>query len=85
MAKACQHRKFISLFYKIVESHLTSISNRCSRDLSVKNLKYLNSQQALADLANFRQYIHARFNLTETNKWISFGGSYAGISVLFPI
>ena len=47
------------------------------RDLSVENLSFLNSEQALADLAHFRQFMAMKMNLT-TNKWISFGGSYPG-------
>jgi len=54
-------------------------------DLTVESLKYLNSKQALADLANFIQYyqteeINQPFNLPENNmnQWISLGGSYAG-------
>lgn len=35
--------------------------------------------QALADLVDLREHITAQFNLTgNNNKWISFGGSYAG-------
>ncbi|XP_033638180.1 thymus-specific serine protease-like [Asterias rubens] len=46
-------------------------------DLSVENLSFLNSEQALADLAHFRQFMAMKMNLT-TNKCISFGGSYPG-------
>jgi pimeloyl-ACP methyl ester carboxylesterase len=39
----------------------------------------LSIEQALADLATFRQFIHVERNLTESNnKWIVFGGSYPG-------
>jgi pimeloyl-ACP methyl ester carboxylesterase len=48
------------------------------RDLSTENLAYLTSKQALADLAAFRNFIHTKYNLTDSNKWIAFGGSYAG-------
>ena len=48
-----------------------------TEDMSVKNLAYLSSQQALADLANFVSAMNVRHNLTEA-KWISFGGSYPG-------
>lgn len=41
-------------------------------------MKYLSSEQGLADLATFRQFIHSSFNLTDANRWISFGGSYPG-------
>jgi serine protease 16 len=46
--------------------------------LKTENLKYLSSQQALADLAHFYQSISKSYNLTEKNHWISFGGSYPG-------
>ncbi|XP_040566173.1 putative serine protease F56F10.1 [Lepeophtheirus salmonis] len=44
-------------------------------DLSVKNLYYLNSEQALADIANFVSYMNTQYNIS---KWIAFGGSYPG-------
>ncbi|CAI5694520.1 thymus-specific serine protease [Oreochromis niloticus] len=46
--------------------------------LKTENLAGLSSQQALADLATFHQYISQSFNLTHRNTWISFGGSYSG-------
>ncbi|XP_072428864.1 thymus-specific serine protease [Chiloscyllium punctatum] len=46
-------------------------------DLSVSNLQYLRSDQALADLAHFRTKMDVKLNLTQ-NKWIAFGGSYPG-------
>jgi len=45
--------------------------------MSDSSLKYLNSEQALADLAAFSQSMAREFNLTNS-KWISFGGSYPG-------
>ena len=47
------------------------------RDVRTTNLKYLSSEQALADLANFIVYQKKAMNLTK-NKWIVFGGSYPG-------
>ena len=41
-------------------------------------MKYLSSEQALEDLASFRQFIHSQYKLNDSNKWISFGGSYPG-------
>lgn len=52
------------------ESHPTE-------DMSVKNLAYLTSTQALADLANFITKMNSAHNLMDA-KWISFGGSYPG-------
>ncbi|CAN9511115.1 unnamed protein product [Ophioblennius macclurei] len=46
--------------------------------LRTENLADLSSQQALADLAAFHQYISQSFNLSRRNTWISFGGSYSG-------
>ncbi|XP_046852436.1 putative serine protease K12H4.7 [Xenia sp. Carnegie-2017] len=46
-------------------------------DLSVENLQFLNSEQALADLAAFVQAMNEKFEL-EQSKWICFGGSYPG-------
>lgn len=47
-------------------------------DLSTKNLQYLSSQQALADLATFIQAMNDKYNLGTSTKWIVFGGSYPG-------
>lgn len=48
------------------------------RDLSVENLKYLSSEQALADLAYFIESINMQYSFEKTTKWIAFGGSYPG-------
>eukprot|EP00250_Pteridium_aquilinum_P005575 c15647_g1_i1 orf=140-1612(+) len=52
-------------------------------ELTTKNLKYLTTNQALFDLASFRDYyqgvLRTRFNLPQLeNPWIVFGVSYAG-------
>ena len=47
-------------------------------DLSVKNLVYLTSEQALADLAYFVQIMNTTYKLPNNTKWIAFGGSYSG-------
>jgi hypothetical protein len=52
--------------------------SRPTKDLSTPNMAYLSSRQGLSDLAQFRQFIHHSFNLTDANRWISFGGSYPG-------
>lgn len=45
----------------------------------MENLRYLNSQQAIADVANFIDTKNREYNLTTTDaKWVAFGGSYAG-------
>ncbi|EGG23012.1 Putative serine protease [Cavenderia fasciculata] len=60
---ACEHR-----FYGYSSPHPT---------LDTKHLHLLTTEQALADYANFRQFIAAKYN-TGSSKWISFGGSYSG-------
>ena len=39
-----------------------------TEDMSVKNLAFLSSEQALADLATFRAAMADKYNLTESNK-----------------
>ncbi|XP_055378739.1 putative serine protease K12H4.7 isoform X2 [Condylostylus longicornis] len=53
------------------KSHPTS-------DISTKNLKYLSSEQALADLAYFITAMNDKYHLPYETKWIAFGGSYPG-------
>ena len=60
---------FICRFYG--KSHPT-------KDTSNENLQYLSSQQALADFAYFHDEMVIKYNMTERNKWIVFGGSYSG-------
>jgi pimeloyl-ACP methyl ester carboxylesterase len=48
-----------------------------NRNMSTKNLKYLSSEQALADLAYFIEAKKKELKLSN-NKWIVFGGSYPG-------
>lgn len=47
-------------------------------DMSLESLKYLSSEQALADLATFHEAMIPLFSLTSSNRWIMFGGSYPG-------
>ncbi|XP_014672876.1 PREDICTED: putative serine protease K12H4.7 isoform X2 [Priapulus caudatus] len=46
-------------------------------DMGVKHMVYLNSEQALADLAYFRSNMTNVLGL-QKRKWIAFGGSYPG-------
>lgn len=46
-------------------------------DMSTKNLRFLSSEQALADLAYFIEAKKKELQLPH-NKWIVFGGSYPG-------
>eukprot|EP01031_Cornospumella_fuschlensis_P033113 gene33113-40055_t len=54
-------------------------SNPFGEDFSTPNLKWLNTEQALGDIATFHSYISTKYNLTARNKWITFGGSYPGM------
>eukprot|EP01156_Anaeramoeba_ignava_P006642 Anaeramoba_ignava/a349176_555.p1 GENE.a349176_555~~a349176_555.p1 ORF type:complete len:459 (-),score=88.92 a349176_555:119-1495(-) len=47
-------------------------------ELKTENMKYLSSQQALADILKFRDLIMKKYSLPENTKWISFGCSYSG-------
>ncbi|KAG7189468.1 hypothetical protein KM043_017163 [Ampulex compressa] len=47
-------------------------------DLNTNNLIYLNSQQALGDIAYFIENMNHIHNIQTGTKWIMFGGSYAG-------
>ncbi|KAK5642960.1 hypothetical protein RI129_009127 [Pyrocoelia pectoralis] len=49
-----------------------------TEDLSTKNLQYLTSQQALADLAAFIMSKNEQYGFSSNVKWIVFGGSYPG-------
>nr|APA33879.1 seminal fluid protein [Nilaparvata lugens] len=53
------------------ESHPTE-------DMSIKNLDYLTSEQALDDLAFFIKGMTEKYSLLKTNRWFAFGGSYPG-------
>lgn len=46
--------------------------------MSSKNLVYLSSEQALADLANFIVNIKTKYKIPSSAKWVAFGGSYPG-------
>ncbi|RWS03270.1 putative serine protease K12H4.7-like protein, partial [Dinothrombium tinctorium] len=53
--------------------------SRPTKNLSVLNLKYLSSQQALADISAFiKHYKEIIDPRTKSSKWIVFGCSYAG-------
>jgi serine protease 16 len=48
-------------------------------DFTTPNLKWLSSQQALADLAQIRTYLSGVYGMTSNNRWVSWGGSYPGM------
>jgi len=54
--------------------------NGSTNPLSIDNLQYLMTSQALEDLASFERYyqlqvINAKYNKTVNNKWVVMGGS----------
>ena len=49
-----------------------------TKDMSTANLKYLSSRQALADIAKVHDYIVDKYHMTDSNRWIAYGGSYPG-------
>ncbi len=58
-------------------SYSWCILNFIFRNMSVENMQYLSSEQALADLASFITFKKSTMSLN-SNKWIAFGGSYPG-------
>lgn len=46
--------------------------------LSNENMQYLSSEQALADLSVFYTFATQKWNLSSSNTWICYGGSYPG-------
>ncbi|OCT80961.1 putative serine protease K12H4.7 isoform X1 [Xenopus laevis] len=46
-------------------------------DMSTDSLRYLSSQQALADIAHFQTVMKEKLGLADS-KWVAFGGSYPG-------
>uniref|UniRef100_A0A914E304 Uncharacterized protein n=1 Tax=Acrobeloides nanus TaxID=290746 RepID=A0A914E304_9BILA len=46
-------------------------------DMSVPNLKWLTTEQAMADINNFIPAMNKKFNFNKP-KWVAFGGSYPG-------
>ena len=47
-------------------------------DFSTSSLRWLGTEQALADAALFVRQMNVVHNLTSDSRWISFGGSYSG-------
>jgi serine protease 16 len=81
--KAITNRTFI---YYLAEQHralLLALEHRFygksypTEDMSLRNLAYLSSEQALADLAHFQSFVADTYGLTD-EKWVAFGGSYPG-------
>jgi hypothetical protein len=45
--------------------------------MSTANMKWLSSEQALADIADFITAMNAQYKW-DNPKWVTFGGSYSG-------
>jgi hypothetical protein len=50
-----------------------------ANDTTLGSLKLLTTQQALADIIYFKNWFSTKYGLSSKNKWVSFGGSYAGM------
>lgn len=72
---------------KKMKAHLVALEHRYYGEslpmttLTTENLKHLNLDAAVEDLANFQRAMMGQRNLS--GKWISFGGSYAGTVAAF--
>jgi len=54
-------------------------SNPFRGDYSTEHFQWLNSEQALGDIAHFISYVSSKYNLKDTNRWVTWGGSYPGM------
>lgn len=76
-------RGFIRTLAKTYKALLVTLEHRFygvsvpSGGLSTSNLKYLSSQQALADVASVINYM--KQTLSIQGKFVTFGGSYSGL------
>jgi len=52
-------------------------------DFETESLKYLSSQQALADLSRLHEYISTEYKMGEKTRWVAWGGSYPGMLASF--
>mmetsp|Transcript_1516 Transcript_1516/g.2507 ORF Transcript_1516/g.2507 Transcript_1516/m.2507 type:complete len:493 (-) Transcript_1516:2380-3858(-) len=48
-------------------------------DYSTEHFQWLNSEQALGDIASFHSYASDAFSLPDDTKWVTWGGSYPGM------
>lgn len=72
---------------KKFKAHLIALEHRYygeslpMTNLTSKNLKHLDLESAIADLATFQKHMMSAKDLT--GKWVAFGGSYAGTLAAF--
>lgn len=78
---------FVEDLAKKMNAHLVALEHRYygeslpTRHLSTKNLKHLDLQSAIDDLASFQKFMMKSGGLH--GKWVVFGGSYAGTLAAF--
>ncbi|RLN93553.1 hypothetical protein BBJ28_00001724 [Nothophytophthora sp. Chile5] len=81
--RAISNRTFIHAMAEKHRALLLALEHRFygksypTPDMSLSNLRYLSSEQALADLAHFHAFVTEKYGLA-TEKWVAFGGSYPG-------
>lgn len=68
-------KRYNAMLYMV--EHRFYGSSQPTTDMSVQNLQYLTSEQALADLATFVKQVNKDKGWTDA-RWIPYGGSYAG-------
>ncbi|CAM9474670.1 unnamed protein product, partial [Discosporangium mesarthrocarpum] len=54
-------------------------SSRLPQDWATESMRWLSSQQALADLVYFHQFITEEEGLRGDEKWVTWAGSYPGM------
>lgn len=78
---------FVEAMAKKMQAHLVALEHRYYgesvpfTDLTTENLKYLDLDSAIEDLARFQRHMMETRGFN--GKWISFGGSYAGTLAAF--
>ncbi|KAG1714939.1 Thymus-specific serine protease [Nymphon striatum] len=71
-------------FHKADGKQWSQVRNMTSFwNMTAESMRYLTTDQALADIAMFHQFIMQRNKLPTDTKWIAFGGSYPGSMVVW--
>lgn len=82
--RALTNRTFINAMAKKHRALLIAVEHRYygksypTADMSLANMRYLSSEQALADLAHMHAFISQKYGVSDRAQWIGFGGSYPG-------
>lgn len=74
-----EHAEQYGALLVALEHRYYGLSNPFGTDYSTEHLQWLNTEQALGDVASFHVHISGLYNLTNSNRWVTFGGSYPGI------